>query len=148
MRKLTKLKIITAIVFLSLFFLTLFRSYTTGIIERADLFILENKRSKIVEQVKNGELKPNVNHNGWVCELPFEFPVVSNGGNDIGIYQNKDSSTITVQFWIFRNFFESPSTYLIYTDNPKEIERIENKIKTHPDTNRKIKNNWYRTYGY
>ena len=51
-----------------------------------------------MEQVKNKELNPNVSWNGWVCELPFEFPVVSNGGNDIGITRNEENNGTTVTF--------------------------------------------------
>lgn len=109
--------------------------------------ILENKRNEIVEQVKTKELNPNVSWNGWVCELPFEFPVVSNGGNDIGISRNKENNGTTVTFWIFRNFFDLPSTYFVYTDDPEEIKRLDKKVAEQPDANWKIKENWYRKYG-
>ena len=112
-----------------------------------DWLIFENKRTEIVKQVKDKELNPNVSWNGWVCELPFEFPVISNGGNDIGIYRNKENNRTTVTFWVFRNFFDSPSTYFVYTNDPEEKKRIEEKIKNKPRNNWKIKKNWYRTYG-
>lgn len=146
-KKLTKLRIQKVTVFTCLFLLTFSHSFTNRIIEKADWLIFENKRLEIVEQVKNEKLKPNVDWNGWVCELPFEFPVVSNGGNDIGIFKSKTDSTVTVQFWVFRNFFSHPSTYFIYTENNNVIERIEKKISNRPKDNWKLKENWYRVYG-
>ena len=106
-----------------------------------------NKRIEIVEQVKNNELKPNVYWNGWVCELPFEFPIVSNGGNDIGIFKNQTDSSLTIKFWVFRNFFDNPSTYFIYTDDNQNLERLKKKINQLPKQNWKIRENWYRIYG-
>ena len=54
----------------------------------------------------------------------------------------------TVKFWIFRNFFDSPSTYLIYTEDDKNIKYYNEKIKNDPERNWKIDNNWYRTVSY
>lgn len=147
-KNLSKLRIQNAFVFLTLFLLTLFISKTNRLIEKADWVIFQNTRTEIVEKVRNNELQPNVSWNSWVCELPFDFPVVSNGGNDIGIFRNKTTDKLTVTFWVFRNFFDSPSTELIYTEDPKQIKIIEEKITRNPQENWKIKDNWYRTYGY
>ena len=127
--------------------MTFFRQPVNQIIEKADWYIFYNKRTEVVEQVKNGELKPNVSWNGWVCELPFELPVISNGGNDIGIFRNQVNNRTTVTFWVFRNFFDSPSTHFVFTDDPEEIKRIEGKIETKPNDNWRIRENWDRTYG-
>ena len=135
-------------IFLLLFTLTLFRSWPNSLIETCDWWILENKRNEIVNQVKRGELNPNVSWNGIICELPFEFPVVSNGGNDIVIWRDEERNTLTVEFWVFRNFFEAPSTQFIYTNDPQKIQEIEAKIeKDQSKNNWKIKANWYRTMG-
>jgi hypothetical protein len=144
---LTKLRIAKLVTFSLLFLLTLYRHKTNLAIEKVDWFILENKRNEIVKQVKNNELNPNVSWNGWVCELPFEFPIVSNGGNDIGISRNEENNGTTVNFWVFRNFFDSPSTHFVYTDDPEEIKRLDKKVAERPDDNWKIKENWYRKYG-
>jgi len=146
-KTLTKLRIAKLVTFCLLFILTLYRHSTNLVIEKVDWMILENKRNEIVEQVKTKELNHNVSWNGWVCELPFEFPVVSNGGNDIGISRNKENNGTTVTFWIFRNFFDLPSTYFVYTDDPEEIKRLDKKVAEQPDANWKIKENWYRKYG-
>jgi len=146
-KKLTKLRVAKLVAFSLLLLLTIYRHSTNLAIEKVDWIVLENKRAKIVEQVKSKELNPNVSWNGWVCELPFEFPIVSNGGNDIGIFRNKEYDGTTVTFWVFRNFFDSPSTHFVFTDDPKEIKRLEKKIAERPDDNWKIKENWYRKYG-
>ena len=127
--------------------MTLYRDIPNRIIEKVDWLTFLNKRIEIVEQVKNNELKPNVDWNGWVCELPFEFPIVSNGGNDIGIFKNQTDSSLTIKFWVFRNFFDNPSTYFIYTDDNQNLERLEKKINQLPKQNWKIRENWYRIYG-
>lgn len=146
-KNLTKLRIAKLLTLTTLFLLTLYRHSTNLVIEKIDWLILKNKRTQIIKQVKSKELNPNVSWNNWVCELPFEFPVVSNGGNDIGIHRNKEYNGTTVYFWIFRNFFDSPSTYFIYTDDQEEIKRLDIIVADRPENNWKIEENWYRTYG-
>lgn len=143
----TKLRLYKLTLFLALFFLTLYGRYVDRLIEKVDWRIFYNKRTEIVEQVKSNDLNPNVDWNGWVCELPFEFPVISHGGNDIGIIRNEKKNITTVTFWVFRNFFSAPSTRLIYTNDSTKIESINKLIKRHPKDNWKIEENWYRTYG-
>ncbi len=145
-KSLTKLRVVKFTTFSILLFLTYKRDSTNLIIEKIDWILLLSKRKSIVYEVKNNKLNPNVKWNGWVCELPFNFPVVSNGGNDIGVYRNKENNGTTITFWVFRNFFDSPSTHFIYTDDQNEIERLENKIKVKPQDNWKLEKNWYRTY--
>ena len=48
---------------------------------------------------------------------------------------------------MFRNFFDSPSTYFIYTNNLVEIEKLEKKIAYRSEDNWKLHDNWYRIYG-
>ncbi len=107
-----------------LFLLTLYRHKTNLAIEKVDWFILENKRNEIVEKVKNKELNPNVSWNGWVCELPFEFPIVSNGGNDIGISRNEENNGTTVTFWVFRNFFRLAFDTFCLHERPRRDKKI------------------------
>ena len=146
-KQITKLRLYKLTLFLALFFLTFYGRYVDRLIEKVDWRIFYNKRTEIVEQVKSNDLNPNVDWNGWVCELPFEFPVISHGGNDIGIIRNEEKNTTTVTFWVFRNFFSAPSTRLIYTNDSTKIESINKLIKRHPKDNWKIEENWYRTYG-
>lgn len=142
--KITRFRISKLLVFLALLILTIYRHKTNQVIEKVDWLIFENKRNEIVKQVINNELNPNVSWNGWICELPFEFPVVSNGGNDIGISRNKGT---TVTFWVFRNYFDSPSIHFVYSDDPDEIKKLDQQVANYPDDNWKIKENWYRKYG-
>ena len=140
------------VIFISVSLITFFSFYKFyGIpnlfIEKLDWIILKEKRKDIVSDVKKGILKSNVSWNNVVCELPFEFPVVSNGGNDICISKNKTNQKYTVKFWVFRNFFDSPSTYLIYTEDDQNIKYYNEKIKNDPERNWKIDNNWYRIFG-
>jgi len=116
------------------------------IIEKVDWVVLYNHRKNIIDEVKNNKLQPNVSYNDFMCELPYEFPIVSNGGNDIAIYYN-DENEYTIEFYVFRNFFDAPSTKIIYSENSENINYFEEKIKRDPTNNWKIKNNWYRIYG-
>jgi hypothetical protein len=144
---LTKTRIKKVSIYTVLFLLTFFKSFTTGIIEKGDWYILKNKREEIVNQILRNKLTPNVSWNSWVCQLPFEFPVISNGGNDIGIYRNKKNGKTSVTFWVFRSFFDSPSTQFEFTNDPRRIEQLEKRIIERPDGNWKLIENWYRTYG-
>jgi hypothetical protein len=116
------------------------------LIEKVDWQIFYNKRTEIVEHVMDKKINPDSDRQYWKYKLPYEFPVISNGGNEILIERNDSLNTTTVEFWIFRNFFSSPSTHLIYTNDSTEIARIDRLIKRHPKDNWQIENNWYRTY--
>lgn len=142
----TKLRVTKVVVFALLFSCTLLKLQINDFIERIDWKIFYNKRMEIVAQVKNKELTPNVSWNGTTCELPFEFPVVSNGGNDISIERNEKDNSLTINFYIFRNFFESPSSYFIYTNDEQRKKELEILIRRDPKNNWKIDNNWYRAY--
>lgn len=95
---------------------------------------------------KNDELKPNVSWNGWVCELPYEFPIILNGGNDIGISTNDTTNEVSVTFRVFGNFFSASSIHFVYTNRPEDIEYFNELIKLNHDTTWKIEENWYRTF--
>ncbi|MDR0561007.1 MAG: hypothetical protein LBG92_12660 [Prevotellaceae bacterium] len=139
-----KIRIIKVVFYGLIFYLSLNRWIVAHIIEKADWRIFYQKRVEIVEKVQKKELNHNAGRNNRVCELPFEFPIISNGGNDIIISQNDSTQTITVEFFIFRNFMSSPSSYFIYTNDKYRIEYYENYIKNNPDNNWKIEDNWYR----
>jgi hypothetical protein len=146
-KTLTKLRILNAVTFSILLYLTFNHLLVDRVIEKVDWKIFYNKRMDIVNQAKKKELNSNVSWNGVVCELPFKFPVISNGGNDIMIFGNKDRDTLTVTFWTFRNFFSAPSTSFVYTISTEEIKELEKQIADDPDNNWKIQDNWYRTFG-
>jgi len=143
-RSLNKLRIIKVSVFSILFYLTFNQSPVNRLIEKADWSILYDRRNDIIEKVKRKELNPNGSFNNGICKLPYEFPVVSNGGNDIIIGREMDSEELIVKFWVFRNFFEAPSTYFIYTTDENKIDEFDKLITKDPDNNWRIEKNWYR----
>lgn len=139
-------RIINLSVTLSLFVLTFynFNKIPNSIIEKIDWSISYNKRNQIVKDVLTEKLKPNTKMNNSICKLSFDFPIISNGGNDIWIYQNKTEGTKTIKFWISRGFFESPQTYFIFTNDNETQKQYEKLIKAKPEYNWKLEKNWYR----
>lgn len=121
-----------------------FNNIPRSVIEKVDWSISYNKRNKIVEEVLKGELKPNTEMSNGISSLPFDFPFISNGGNDIWIYGSKTENTKTIKFWISRGFFESPQTYFIFTNDNEMKKMYEEQIKTKPEYNWKLEANWYR----
>lgn len=144
-RALSRQRILSTLAAITLFLCTLYR-IPNRLIEKVDWHIYYSRRTKIVELAKIGKLNSNVSWNEWICQLPYEFPIVSNGGNDIGIRRNKSTGKITVSFFVFRNFFSAPSTYFVYTNDPNEIKTINELMENDPDNNWKIDKNWYRTH--
>jgi len=143
------LRLIKLIIPLILFILTFYRfNYFPNLVyEKIDWNIHYNKRVEVISKVKTGEFKPNVPWNNWVCELPFEYPIISNDGNDIGISKNEKTNKFTVSFWIDRAFLDTPSTYLIYSEDLETLKKLDEKVKNEPERNWKIKDNWYRIFG-
>lgn len=139
--------ILKVIMFCSLAFLTYKPWIVHDLIEKADWTLFYNKRVDIVEQVKSGNLNCKGSRGSAVCELPFEFPILSNGGNDIVIYRNQTNNSVTVTFFVFRNFFEAPSTHIVYSNDIGQIAQLEQMVSHNPEQNWKIKDNWYRTFG-
>ena len=131
---------------LTLFVLTFynFNEIPNLVIEKVDWNISYNKRNEIVKEVLKEKLKPNTNMNNGICKLSFDFPIISNGGNDIWIYENKTESTKTIKFWISRRFFESPQTYFIFTNDNEAKKQYEVQTKAKPKYNWKLEENWYR----
>ena len=131
---------------LTLFLLTFynFNKIPNLIIEKIDWNISYNKRNKIVKDVLSEKLKPNTKMNNGICRLPFDFPIVSNGGNDIWIYEDKSGQFKTVKFWISRGFFESPQIYFIFTNDDLTKKHYNKLVETKPEFNWKLEENWYR----
>jgi len=132
------------IVAFTILFLLTFFWWANSFVEKMDWYIFYNKRTEIVEQVKNKQLKPNASWNNQLCKLPFEFPIVSNAGNDIIIMKDSVDGSLTVKFFILRAMFDDFSDYFVYSNNRKEIELMERLSKNDPKRNWKLKDNWYR----
>lgn len=145
-KNLSRQRVFSALTICSLFLLTFYRQPVNSLIEKADWYIFYSKRCSVVDLVKQDKLTPNVSWNNWVCELPYEFPVISNGGNDIGISKNDSTGKVSVTFWVFRNFFSAPSTHFVYTDDPEELKYLDDLVKSNPTDNWRINENWYRTF--
>ena len=139
----TKIRFQTAVVFVMLF-LHKFFNWGNGFIEKIDWYVFYNQRIDIVKQVKQKKLNPNVTWNKELCRLPFKFPIVSNSGNDIIINMDSANSILTVKFFISRGMFDNYSDYFIYSNDPHEIEQMENFSKNNPKKNWKVRDNWYR----
>jgi hypothetical protein len=139
-------RILNLSITLSLFFLTFynFNKIPSSIIEKIDWTISYNKRKQIVNDVLTEKLKPNTEMNNGICKLPFDFPIISNGGNDIWIFENKTGNTRTIKFWISRGFFESPQTYFIFTNDNVTKKNYHELIITKPENNWQLEENWFR----
>lgn len=136
-RSLLRVKKIGIIISIFLF-MFVFEEYS----DQFNWWVFKNKREQIVSDVKQGLRQPNVSHNGVIHYLGYDFPVISNGGNDILI--EKQGNKTTVRFFISRGFLDNPSHYFIYTDDPYYIQKFQEKIKQNPEFNWQIKENWYR----
>ena len=145
-KNLKRKRLLNLLITFLLFFLTFynFNKIPNSIIEKIDWNISYNKRTNIVKEVLSGNLKPNTEMNNGICKLPFDFPIVSNGGNDIWIYENTREKTKTIKFWISRGFFDSPQTYFIFTNDNEDKKHYEEEIKTEPEYNWKMEENWCR----
>jgi hypothetical protein len=139
-------RIVSLLITFTLFLLTFynFNKIPRSIIEKIDWTISFNKRNSTVNNVLAGKLKPNTQLNNGICKLPFDFPIISNGGNDILIYKNKLESTETIKFWISRGFFESPQIYFIFTNDKETKKRYNELIRAKPEYSWQLEDNWYR----
>lgn len=114
------------------------------IIENLEWKLRRSSREEIVKLVKADKLKPNVVHNNIICTLDdWDFPPISNGGNEIVIYKIEDM--VTVEFFIDRGSLDHYSAF-VYTNNPEKIKEIEKHIdfQTRSHINKKLDKNWYR----
>jgi hypothetical protein len=115
------------------------------IIEKLDWKLRRNSREEIVQLVKADKLKPNVSHNNIICTLDnWEFPPISNGGNEIAIYKT-DTGKLTVEFYINRGFLDHYSAF-VYTDDAEKIKELENHISYEKGNhiNKQLDEHWYR----
>jgi len=142
--KLDRILNLSIILILLLFTFYNFNKIPTSIMEKIDWKISYNKRNQIIKEVENGQLKPNTEMSNGICKLPFKFPIVSNGGNEIWIHESQNSHLKTIKFWISRGFFESPQTYFIYTNDKESKNHYQELIENIPEYNWKIEENWFR----
>lgn len=110
--------------------------------EKIDWHLRKPQRNQIINQIKNGKIKYDVNKSvhhliGWY------FPPISNAGNDIMISKST-RNRLTVVFYINRGFLDHYSAF-VYTDDLEEIKSFENRIQSKSKNgNYRIGKNWYR----
>jgi hypothetical protein len=131
---------------LILFYITFYKfgKIPELIIEKIDWNISYNTRLRVVNEVLTKKLKPNTKMNNGICKLPFNFPIISKGGNDIMIYENKEESKKTIKFYIREGFIDAPHTCFVFTNDNEVKKQYEEKIKTEPEYSWKLEENWYR----
>ena len=143
---LKKSRILNLITTLLLLFLTgyNFNKIPSLVIEKLDWQVSYNQRKKIVEDVLANKLKPNTEMNNGICHLSFDFPILSNGGNDIWVSEDKNQGTKTIKFSIARGFFDSPQRYFVFTNDNETIKNYKEQIKNNPEVNWQLQENWFR----
>lgn len=142
-KSLSKIRIQKAVLYLTLFSLTLTSSFTIDrLIEYIDWRIFRACRENVVKEILENKLKPNIPDNSSLCELPYKFPPLSNNENIILI--KRDNSKLTVTFFIENNFFDIPTPCFIYTTDSEIAQNFKELIKTNNKENWQLSENWYR----
>jgi hypothetical protein len=81
---------------------------------KMECFINNPRREKVVNMVRNNELKPNVSYNKSLIQLPKKYAYLSQGGGEIIVERSKTDNTLNVFFYSFRGVLDNFSGY-IYT---------------------------------
>ncbi|UJP64741.1 hypothetical protein IPZ59_18410 [Mongoliitalea daihaiensis] len=116
-----------------------------SLIEKLDWSIRKKEREEIIELIKEGKIQPNGKYNNGIAKLSnWNFPPISNGGNEILIYQSSEGF-FTVKFFINRGFLDHYSAF-VYSEDQDEIKEIEERISYSNGLhkNKKIDKNWFR----
>jgi len=116
-----------------------------SLIEKLDWSLRKKEREEIIELIKEGKIQPNGEYNNGIAKLTnWNFPPISNGGNEILIYQSSEGF-LTVKFFINRGFLDHYSAFE-YSEDKDEIKEIEERIaySSGLHNNKKIDKNWYR----
>lgn len=120
--------------------------YSEKVIEYLDWHLRRNSREEIIELIKNNKLKSHFKYSNGIIKLDrWNFPPISNGGNEISLSYN-DKNEITVLFFINRGFLDHYSAF-VYSNNPLELKHLNEHInfkKSDKSLNYKIDNNWFR----
>ena len=131
---------------LTILFLTILDFIPQNLIERLDWTLLYNKRMEIVEDIKKDKINLENDKDFYLYNVPFEYPVVSNGGNKIVVRKDIEKK-YTIEFFISKFSFFSPDSKYIYTESKNYSKIFEEKVKTDPTQNKKLEKNWYRISG-
>ena len=101
---------------LTILFLTILDFIPQNLIERLDWTLLYNKRMEIVEDIKKDKINLENDKDFYLYNVPFEYPVVSNGGNKIVVRKDIEKK-YTIEFFISKFSFFSPDSKYIYTES-------------------------------
>ncbi|UCS91952.1 hypothetical protein KZP23_14605 [Echinicola marina] len=116
-----------------------------SLIEKLDWNLRKNDREVIIELIKEDKIQPNGKYNNGIAKLSnWNFPPISNGGNEITIYKT-ESSKVTVEFYINRGFLDHYSAF-VYTNDTEKIKELEEHMSYQKglQLNKKLDENWYR----
>lgn len=109
------------------------------IMEQIDWKFNYKARMDLIEKIESGKVKPI---NGKIKS--HHFPPISNGGNEVIIYQDSITKKIVATFFINRGYVDHYSAF-IYSSIPKETEWYNNRyIKNTSLENIRISENWFR----
>jgi hypothetical protein len=97
----------------------------------ANYFWYKVARERIVEQVRNGTLRPNVSHNRSLIALPSGAPYVSMGGNEIEVQEARDGQKY-VFFFTYRGILDNYAGFLFVPDGgaPTEFSDLDEARQT------------------
>jgi hypothetical protein len=73
------------------------------------------RRVQVVQEIKNGNLKNNIDYNKSLIHLPSKYSGLSSGGNDI-IFENKDGK-LNVLFFTVRGVTDNFAGIIYKEDN-------------------------------
>ncbi|WP_243348171.1 hypothetical protein [Parabacteroides sp. FAFU027] len=105
--------------------------YGPMFMEKADWTLRRSSREEIIMKIKKGEIRDS-KLDGW------NFPPISNGGNEIEISKRK-KGLLTVMFYIDRGFIDHCSAF-VYTNDANELKDI----KSWYSSVEQLDKNWYR----
>jgi hypothetical protein len=81
-----------------------------------DFYKYFDSRIVVLEKIKTGELIGNVGYNSGLIHLPFLYPLLSKGGNDILVENGKDGKQ-KVLFFTYRGVVDNFAGIVYKEDN-------------------------------
>ncbi len=82
-----------------------------------DFYFNKAARMMVVNNVQNKKLLPNVKHNSTLIQLPYYYPTVSRGGNEVVIWPTNQS--YYVFFFTFRGILDNYSGFVYVPSGSK-----------------------------
>lgn len=136
------------VIFVILLSITLQESLIDKVIQKVDWSLFKSKRMEVVTQIKKGELLPDSDNYNGKLKLPFTFPMLSTGGNEVWIRRDDATDALSIYFPVTRNFYGIPIVMRVYTEDPKIAMEYQKRIIEDPEKNKKLANGWYHIREY